>query len=175
MEMRKLILGLLLFILCGCENHIGEKMYVIGIGLDRKESNTLYLAIVDGSNKDEEFRIISEQGNSIDDIINNLEKKYNASIEFKNTSFILSNTYNKTWIVDIIEDVSIDYDCKYSYSDSIKEVFALDSPTLVDDIIRSIAKEQTIINFLNNNWQEHQIIHSDGKEVYADELKRITK
>lgn len=174
MEMKRILLCLLMFMLCGCENHIGDKMYVVGIGFKRDEIDTLYLVVVDGTSE-VDFKVISEDGNNIDEMINKLEKKYNSLIEFNNTSFIVTNTYDKDWLINILEDITIDYDCKYSYSDMIDELFTIESKSLVDDIINIIYEEQTLINFLKNNWNSNSSIQCNEKEVYMNESKRTTK
>lgn len=173
--MRKILIVWLLLALSGCENDSSKKMYVIGAGMDYDKQNTLYLCVIEEEKSEEEYQIIEVSGDSIQDMIEKLEYKYNCNIDFSNTIFLMSNNNDSKWIEVLTDKYKIELDCLFSLSDDLELIFNLESNTLIDDVMSLMDDKQTILNVFQNDINNEYLIECDGEDIYVNELERFIK
>ena len=167
MEMKKIAIIILLFSLMGCARDGIKTTYVIGIGINEDISKEVYFMLLNESKGEEEYKVIKGEGNTIEEIIKNLEEKYFIMLELKTTLLILTNSKNKIELLNIIESYDLEYDTEIAYSKDIPAIFSSNSPTLVDDLLHFLKNKDTVLSFINSN-ENIQILSFDGKELFVN-------
>lgn len=172
--MRKIVVGILLIMLCGCKVN-ENNVYVVGVGLERKDTDHIYMVIIDGKGEDE-FHVMEETDQSVREAIRNLEEKYNIHFDLRTLRFIISNTEDITWIEEFMKEYTIEYDCYYALSNSITEIFNTESKTLIDDILGCFKEDEILWRQLRQDKENTmKYIISDGEEIYTDENRHNLK